>query len=350
MIAAAIDLDMAAIVSKREDSRVCLVSEGFGTVELDISDTSPRAEESGTSQALIRGLAAALQARGYDPGGFDAYLTSNIPVGSGLSSSAAFEVLMGKVFSALYCGDSLSPEVLAQMGQYAENEYFGKPCGLMDQLACALGGVVFLDFFKEGAPKAERLSFDFEAHGYGLFITNAGGSHVNLTEDYAAIPAEMRGIARCFGAEKLSRVEEAAFWQELPALRSRVSDRALLRAMHFFDENRRVREQLPHLRAGDIGAYLKRMAESGRSSLGLLQNLWPENRAERSLTLALAVSEKLLSGQGASRVHGGGFAGTIQALVPLEMGENYEAEMNRIFGAGACRALCLRDFGAQELR
>lgn len=350
VLAAAIDLDMLAVASKRKDSIVHIVSEGFGTLEIDISETLPKADEKGTAEALVRGAASALRVRGYSPEGFDAYLTSGVPTGSGLSSSAAFEVLMGKIFSALYCDDRLEAFELAKIGQYAENEYFGKPCGLMDQMTCAIGGVVFIDFSEPNYPKTESVNFSFEEHGYSLCVTNAGGSHADLTEEYASIIEEMRSVARCFGVEKLSCVDERAFHESIPGLRRKVSDRAILRTMHFFAEDRRVRQQLSFLKLGDMENYLRLMEKSGQSSMGLLQNLWPEDKPERSVALALAVSDSVLSGKGASRVHGGGFAGTIQALVPLEQSESYQSAMDSVFGIGACRTVTVRAAGACEFK
>ena len=349
VLAAAINLDMEAVVAKREDSTVNIVSEGFETLEINIFDNAPKPNEKGTTAALVRGIASALSARGHTLGGFDAYLTSSVPTGSGLSSSAAFEVLTGKIFSALFCGDSLDALELAKIGQYAENVYFGKPCGLMDQISCAVGGVVFIDLSEPNYTKTEHVNFSFEKHGYALYITNAGGSHANLTEEYAAITGEMSAVAGCFGMERLSQVDEQAFREGIPELRRRVSDRAILRAMHFFAENRRVRQQLSFLKAENMEDYINSMEMSGRSSMGLLQNLWPEDKSERSVALALAVSDSALFGKGTSRVHGGGFAGTIQALVPSRQGESYEAVMNRVFGVGACQAVAVRAVGVYEL-
>jgi len=350
VLAAAIDLDVLAVAAQRKDRKVNIMSEGYGALEIDLSDTAPDADEKGTTEALVRGVAFALKQRGYSPGGFNAYLTSRVPSGSGLSSSAAFEVLVGKIFSTLYCDDDLVPFELAKMGQYAENEYFGKPCGLMDQMACAMGGVVYIDFSEPIYPKNERIDFSFEKHGYVLYITNAGGSHADMTREYAAITEEMHAVAQYFGREKLSQVNEQVFKDQIPELRKKVSDRAILRAMHYFSENRRVRQQLSVLKAGNMGEYLKLMRASGQSSMGQLQNLWPENKSERSVALALAVSDAALSGTGASRVHGGGFAGTIQALVPSTQNHFYKAEMERIFGLGACRAVAVRDAGVYEFK
>lgn len=350
VLAAAIDLDMAAAVAQREDCTVRIVSEGFGELEIDISDTSRRPEEKGKTEALVRGVASAIKERGYTLKGFDVYLKSNVPRGSGLSSSAAFELLVGKIFSALFCSDGLDTTELARIGQYAENEYFGKPCGLMDQMACATGGVVFIDFAEPENPYSEGDDFAFEENGYSLCITNAGGSHAELTDEYAAITDEMYSIAHHFGQDKLAYVSERKFYDSLPELRGRVSDRAILRAMHFFSENNRVKKQLTNLKAGNIEEYLKLMGQSGKSSMGLLQNVWPADKSERSVALALAVSDAALCGNGVSRVHGGGFAGTIQAVVGREMLHSYKKTMDTVFGKGSCQIVNVRAIGAYELK
>lgn len=347
VLCAAVTLDMTAAAAPREDMTVRILSEGFGEISADLSDLGVVEREKGSSAALIRGIAKAISDKGGKLRGFDAYIRSNVPQGSGLSSSAAYEVLIGKIFSELFCEDVFSPTELAIFGQYAENVYFGKPCGLMDQMASALGGVVFIDFENPKEPKARGIEFDFEGAGYSLCITNAGGSHADLTGDYAAITEEMRSVSRFFGKNALREVCEQEFRAAIPSLRGTVCDRAILRAMHFFDENRRVHEQLRALEDGETGRYLELMNASGRSSMTMLQNIWPTfDGGERSLALALALSEAFLKGDGAVRVHGGGFAGTIQAFVPTGRTAEYKKLMDETFGEGACCVMAVRPVGA----
>lgn len=350
VLCAAVMLDMTAAAAPREDTRVCVLSEGFGEICVDISDLTIHENEKGSSAALIRGVAKAMSKRGTKLRGFDAYIRSNVPQGSGLSSSAAYEVLIGEIFNELFsCG--FTPTELAQFGQYAENKYFGKPCGLMDQMASALGGVVFIDFFDPAAPRFEQLDLSFEKYGYSICITNAGGSHADLTDEYAAITSEMLSVARYFGKDVLREVDEKEFFAALPALRKTVTDRALLRAMHYFSENNRVELQLKALKNGSIDDYLTLMESSGRSSMAMLQNVWASGcTQERSLSLALAVSDSILNGDGVSRVHGGGFAGTIQALVPSEKARDYKNEMDRVFGEEACHIMAVRPVGAYRIK
>ena len=350
VLAAAVTMDMTAAASPREDSVVRVFSHGFGEISVDLSELDVKENEKGSSNALIRGIAAAMNEEGRALRGFDAYIRSNVPQGSGLSSSAAYEVLIGKIFSSLFCEDSFTPTQLAIFGQFAENRFFGKPCGLMDQMASALGGVVFIDFKDPKAPKTQVVDFDFESAGYRLCITNCGGSHADLTGDYAAITTEMRTVSDFFGKTVLREVSESAFYAALPEFRKSVSDRALLRAMHFFDENERVQQQYAALKDGNIKEYLRLMNRSGRSSEMQLQNIWPTNGAgERSLALALQLTERFLKGEGAFRVHGGGFAGTIQAFVPAARAEEYKKTMDSVFGISACCIMAVRAVGAYTI-
>ncbi|MDR0898312.1 MAG: galactokinase [Oscillospiraceae bacterium] len=347
VLAAAIDRDSLLAAAPRSDMRVRLHSEGYAPIELDLTDLSPQSAETGTTAALVRGCAAALAKAGRAVGGFDAAATSEVMPGSGLSSSAAMEVLLLATLDGLYGDGTLPAPERAQMAQFAENVYFGKPSGLMDQMASSVGGLVAIDF--GGAePIIDPLSFDFAAQGYALAVVHTGGSHDNLTAAYAAIPAEMEQVAAQFGQKRLRDVDPAAFEAELPALRSRVSDRALLRAMHFFTEDARVPQQAAALRRGDLPGFLALINASGESSQALLQNLY-QSPPEEPLALALALSQQMLAGCGAWRVHGGGFAGTILAFVPLDRLDAYRARMDAVFGAGACQPLNIRPVGALEI-
>lgn len=353
VLAAAVSLDMAAAVAPREDLRARVRSKGMPDVDIDLRSLAPEKAEEGSSAALVRGVAAGVVKLGGKIGGFDAALVSRIPVGAGFSSSAAYEILLGTILNELYNNASLSPAQLARVGYAAENTYFNKPCGMMDQTACAEGGVVAIDFFDPEKPVIEKIACDFGAHGYRLFITNAGGSHADLTDEYAAIPREMRAIASLLGAEYLRFADERVFYDSIPALRRSAGDRAVLRAMHFFDENRRARLEADALKAGNIKELVSLMRESGASSELLLQNIWPgDHGQERSVALALAASQRLLAKSGGAwRVHGGGFAGTIQALVPEALADEYMETMNAwMDDACACRPVSVRPVGGYVIR
>jgi galactokinase len=342
VLAASVNLDTVAVVSQRTDRKVSVVSEGYKPFTITLDTLDAQKNEKGKSHAIVRGMANYLSGgKGFC--GFDAYTTSNVPKGSGLSSSAAFEVLIGKIFSFLYCNNSIKPSELAEAGHLAEVNYFGKPCGKMDQYACATGGIVYLDFFSD-ITKSEAVDISFKNLGYSLFITNAGGSHAHLTPEYAAVPEEMRRVAREFGKERLSDIEETLFFRKFSSLRGRVSDRALSRSLHYFTEVNRVKAQLDALKKGDIDTYLPLMQQSGDSSLLNLQNIYPMcDQNERSLALALGISKRLGA---VSRVHGGGFAGTIQALVKNEYADSYKADMENIFGNGSSVEVAIRPVGA----
>ncbi len=343
VLCGSVNLDTIAVVSPRCDTKVTVVSHGYEPFSVDISDLEAHESEKSTSMAIVRGMAKAINEKtGAKLCGFDAYTMSQVPKGSGLSSSAAFEILIGKIFSTLCLDNSLESSEIAEMGHFAENVYFGKPCGKMDQYACATGGIVFIDF-KTPVPSYESVNVSFSDLGYTLFITDAGGNHANLTPEYAAVPAEMREIAKCFGKEKLSEVSFNDFYRELPTLREKLSHRALSRALHYFKENDRVKKQLDALKKGDIKTYLDLMQKSGDSSLLNLQNIYPMcDATERSLSLALGLS---LDFGEVTRVHGGGFAGTIQALVKNERADEYKDYMERIFGKGKVYAIAIRSVG-----
>ncbi len=353
VIAASIDLDIIAVARPREDSIVRLLSEGFrpNTVDLD-RFTAPDENQMFTSNALIAGMAACFREAGLQVGGFDAYTTSNVFKGSGLSSSAAFEVMMGTILSHLYNDGKVDRVEIAKMAQVTENRFFGKPCGLMDQVACAHGGIVAIDFADPAAPVITPMDFDLTAAGYALCIINTGGSHADLNDDYASVPAEMKAAAAAMGVPVLREADEQAFVAAIPALRAQVGDRAILRALHFFAENRRVESQTKALQTGDLDRFLSGVLASGRSSFCYLQNVYTnKNVAEQGLSLALAVTERALGDipGTAWRVHGGGFAGTIQAFVPARYASDYAAQMNAVFGEGACHILHVRPTGAARL-
>lgn len=351
ILAAAVTLDMLAAVAPRSDGRILLESRGYGRTEIALDDLAPKLKEEGTTAALLRGIAARLLEWGHVIGGFEAYVSSDVPAGGGLSSSAAMEVLIGSIFNFLYNKGALSPVCLARAGQYAENRYFGKPCGLMDQLACAVGGAAAVDFGQAEEPKVVRIACDFDAMGHALYVVNAGGSHAGLTDEYSAIPSEMGTVAAAFGQCVLRQVPKADFYARLGELRGKVSDRAILRAMHFYNEDERAVAFGRALEARDIEACKAIMLASGASSMNRLQNIYPAALAgERSVALALALSEEVLAGRGAWRIQGGGFAGTIEALVPHELCGAYEAMMHAAFGPGCCSRLQIRPVGGYRLK
>jgi|LSQX01.2.fsa_nt_gb galactokinase len=359
VLAAAVNIDIIAVVAERSDGTIRLKSEGFDEDVVDISDIEPESYPKLSSRALIAGICAGFAQRGYKIGGFDAYTTSNVIKGSGLSSSAAFEVMVANILNVLYNGGEIPAPELAVISQYSENEYFGKPCGLMDQTACAVGGFVAIDFEVKGKAKIEKLSFNPADKGYTLFIVNTGGSHSDLNEDYASIPREMKAVAAKFGRDALRGISAEELVPQIPALRAEHGDRAVLRALHFIAENDRVAMQADALRDGDMDAFLDGVDASGRSSFQYLQNVFTTHSpAEQGLSLALALTDtyfaarniKRGAGGYACRVHGGGFAGTILAFVPSEQADGYRKYIDGVYGEGACMPLQIRDEGAVELR
>ena len=349
VLAAAVQLDAIAVVSFHEEGVIRIHSEGYGSFSVELSDLTVQAEEKG-SKAIVRGIVSRFSEMGVLVGGFDVYSTSDVLAGSGISSSAAFETLIGTVIDLHYNDGKAGAVEIAKIGQYAENVYFGKKCGLMDQMASSLGGLVFIDFDDTESPKVDSFSFDFEQAGYCICVTDTGGNHVNLTPDYVAVRSEMEEIAAQFGKEYLRQVDEEEFYRDLPKLRKICSDRAVLRAAHFFGDNRRAREETEALRANDIGRFLFLVRESGDSSANLLQNLYSASvPKEQGIPLGIMVSKRVLGEKGAVRVHGGGFAGTIQAFVPLELTEAYVEEMNRTFGKGSCYVFRIRPVGGTEV-
>ena len=343
VLAAAVDLEMRAAVTPNHDGVIRVFSQGFAPVEVALGDWTPRPEERNTTAALVRGMAAQFIRRGAALTGLDMRVTSQVPVGSGLSSSAAFEVLLGRVFSGLCCGGSVSPEDIARMGQTAERDYFGKPCGLMDQMASSVGGLVYMDFADPVHPAMERIDCDLGASGYGLFIVDSGADHADLTADYAAIPAELEQVCRVFGAEVLRQVDETEFYRRLPAVRAAAGDRAALRAIHVFDENRRAAAEAEALRKGDFPAFLALVNVSGASSWQYLQNVTSGDPRQQALAVTLAVCRHALGGQGAVRVHGGGFAGTALAFVPDDRREMFRRTVEQTLGVDKCRLLSVRN-------
>lgn len=352
VVAASIDLDIIAVASKREDSVIAVKSEGFPEDVVDFSKYSaPDEAKFGSSESIIAGMVQGFIKDGYKVGGFDAYTTSNVLKGSGLSSSAAFEDMIGNILSHSYNDGCVDNVEIAKLAQYAENVFFGKPCGLMDQVACAVGGIVAIDFADPKAPVINKVDFDISAAGYNLCIVNTGGNHADLTDDYASVPAEMKSVANYFGKSVLREVDEELLLSELAALREKVGDRAILRALHFFGENKRVKAQREALEANDLDAYFAEVISSGKSSFCYLQNVYTvKNLKEQGLSLALCLAESYLAGKRAAyRVHGGGFAGTIQAYVPMSDVEGFRALMDGVFGEGKCIVLRIRPEGAVKI-
>jgi len=346
VLAASVHLDSLAAAFPTEGRVVELSSEGFPEpFAVDLRSQEPAAAERGRTESLIRGVASRLAALGYRVGGFRGCITSEVLRGSGLSSSASIEVLIGTIFNHLFNEGTIPSVTLAIVGQYAENTFFGKPCGLEDQLACATGGIIGIDFRDPAQPEIERVPFGFLEFGYTLMVVDTGGSHDDLTPDYAAIPAEMRAVASAFGRSVCREITREEVLASISRLREGAGDRAILRALHFFADNERVARQIEALKKRDIATYLSCVRQSGSSSWRLLQNCASPRAAGQPIPLALAVSDELLAGAGASRVHGGGFAGTIQVYVPTERAASYRSAMEAIFGAGSVTALQVRNSG-----
>jgi galactokinase len=347
VLAAAVNLDTAALASPREDRLVFLNSAGYPPLKLDLGDLAPQPGEAGSTAALIRGVAARMQGLGYEIGGFDAVMTSRVMSGSGLSSSAAFEVAVAAIFDALYNGFTLDAKVRAQIGQFAENAYFGKPSGLMDQMASSVGGLVAMDF-KEEEPRVTALPFSFAASGFRLIVVDTRGSHDDLTSAYSAIKSEMQAAARVMGAEVLRERDKKAFLHSLPDIIRQAGDRAALRALHFYNENQRVAKAVEALKGNDLPCFFRMVRQSGLSSWTMLQNLYAHPQSQ-PLALALALAEEVLAGEGACRVHGGGFAGTTLNFVPDGKVDAFTRQMDAIFGEGCCHVLDVRAEGAVQV-
>ena len=346
VLACAVNLDNVAVVSQNNDNIIRVASVGFEPVIIDLNDLEIHKDEIDNASALVRGVSFELVKRGYNIGGFDALTKSMVPSGSGLSSSAAFEVLLTYILDKLYNKGNISPITIAQISQKAETNYFGKPCGLMDQTACAAGGFAEIDFADTKNPILHRLSFDINEQGFALCVVNTGGSHADLTVDYAAIKNEMASVAAYFGKSVLRDCDEHQFYDDISQIRKTCGDRAVLRAIHFFNDNRRVGIQADALRNGDFERFLQLVNESGQSSWELLQNTYStSNVKEQGLCIGLAIAAKILHKQGAFRVHGGGFGGTIQAFVPKELLTEFETQMEKVFGKNSVYVLTVRNDG-----
>lgn len=350
VLAASINLDAIAVVKPLKGNVVKIISGDYPMIAMDIYNLEVREDEKETTNALVRGMLAGFASRGYKVGGFQAYITSDVLIGAGLSSSAAFETLIGNILSGLYNDMKISPVDIAMIGQYAENEYFGKPCGLMDQMASSVGNLVHIDFADKDDPKIESVGCDLASYGYSLCITDTKGSHADLTADYAAVPQEMRAVAAVFGKDVLYGVTLEEILEKSVEISEKAGDRALLRAIHFVTENKRVQEEVRALKAGDFDAFLSTVKASGDSSFKYLQNVYTNHDVQhQNVSIALAISDTVLGSDGVSRVHGGGFAGTIQAFVKNEAVERYKKAMDQTFGQGACSVLMIRKFGGMKV-
>ncbi len=342
VLAASINLDSIGIVSKQENI-IEIVSDGFNIGPISIDEVEYVEEEKGTSTSLVKGVVSRLKELNYTIGGFKAYITSDVLIGAGLSSSACFEDMIGTIINGLYNDMSIDKITIAKVGQYAENVYFGKPCGLMDQCACIVGGLVSIDFKNPSEPIVKEVNVDFSEFNYSLCIVDAKGSHASLTEEYASIPQEMKKVANYFDQEVLREVDEKEFKSHIPDLRKECGDRSVLRAYHFFNENKRVIKLVEALEHKDINEFCKYIEESGNSSYEVLQNVYttsdPQNQ---SLSIALTISKDVLNNKGVSRVHGGGFSGTIQAFVSNDYVHIYKQEIEKIFGVNSCHILKIR--------
>lgn len=350
VLAGSVNLDIIAVVAPNEDNIIRIQSEGFRFNTIDLADLSIHEDEIDHSEALVRGVVANFTQRGCTVKGFDAYTTSTVLKGSGLSSSAAFEVLLGNIINTMYFDGQCDAVQIAQIGQYAENVYYGKPSGLLDQMASSVGAMVTVDFADKAAPIVQRVDFDFAATGHALCIIDSGADHADLTPEYAAVPGELKEICAHFGKNVLREVAEDDFYAALPELREKCGDRAVLRAIHVYNDNHRVEREVEALCAGDFDTFLSCVKESGLSSWRCLQNVVPAGYTRnQEVALALTLAEKLLDGRGACRVHGGGFAGTIQAYVPMDLLDDFKSEMERVLGEGSCHVLSIRPVGGTRL-
>ena len=350
VLAASVDLDTVAAAAKRDDSVIVEKSFNFDALEVDISDLNIHTEEFGKSSGLIRGMCAGFVEYGYKIGGFNAASMSRVLSGSGLSSSAAYEVLIGTILNHLYNDGKVSAVEIAKIAQFAENKYFGKPCGLMDQMASSVGSFITIDFKDPSEPIIKKVNFDFASCGHALCIIDTGGDHADLTDDYAAVRGEMEQAAEVFGKNVLRDVDETEFMRNISLVREKVNDRAVLRAMHFYAENKRAEAEVKALESGDFDAFKELVTESGRSSYMYNQNVFTtKDVAHQGVSLALAMCEYLLKGKGAWRVHGGGFAGTVQAFVPVDMLDDFCEKIEAVFSKGSCHVLSIRPFGGIKL-
>lgn len=354
VLAASINLDCIAVVRPTDDDIIRFVSEGYDEIIVDITELEKQDEEEGTTRSLVKGVVSCFKNDGRKYGGFCAYLTSDVLIGAGLSSSAAFETILGTILSGVYNDGEVSFIRIAQIGQYAENVYFGKPCGLMDQMACSSGNLVHINFNDPTNPIVEKVDFDLDAKGYSLCITDTKGSHANLTDEYAAIPSEMKAAAAVFGKEVLSDLTMEELLSRASEVREKANDRGFLRALHYVSENQRVKQQVKCLLQDDIDGFLELVKESGNSSYKYLQNVFvSKDMAHQNVSVALGISEMILNQNGnhygVSRVHGGGFAGTIQAIVKNEFVADYKKMLDSVYGEDACSILKIRKYGGIEV-
>lgn len=350
VLAASINLDAIAVVSKNDDGIIRVKSKGHRMNVVDLNDLAPSESQYGNSTALVQGVAKGIIDLGFKVSSFDACTTSDVMGGSGLSSSAAYEVLLGTIMSYLFNDGAISPVDIAKVAQYAENVHFGKPCGLLDQMASSVGTFVTIDFKSTSEPVIKKVDFDFSKSGHSLCIVDTGGNHSDLTDDYAAVRGEMESVAKAMGKNVLREVTYDDFFAALPTLKDKVNDRALLRAIHFFGENKKVDEAIACLENNDFEGFKQIIIASGRSSFMLNQNVYtPKNPTEQKLSLALAITKEILEGKGAWRVHGGGFAGTIQAFVPNDMLDEYKSTIEGVFGDGSCHVLIIRPVGGTQV-
>jgi galactokinase len=347
VLAGAVNLDNVCVAGKNNSNVIRILSEGYPGFDVDLASLKPDKKEHFTSAALVRGICSRLKESGYAIGGFDACIDGGVPKGSGLSSSASFEVLIGAILSQLFNAGKVGPIQNAIIGQYSENNYFGKPCGLMDQTACAMGGLITIDFKDPSKPVVKKVNFDFVATGFSLVITDTGGNHADLNDEYASLPTDMKAVAAELGAKVLRQVTLEQIIDIAPKIRAKVGDRAILRAIHFQGDNQRVVDQVAALEKNNFKSFLGMVTESGYSSFMYNQNVYPVNNVrEQGVSLALALSELVLKGEGAWRVHGGGFAGTIQAFVPKKLLDKYVKTLEHVYGKGSCHILFIRHQGA----
>ncbi len=350
VLAGAVNMDNVAVAAKNNTNIVTIESVGYPKIVVDLNKLTPDKSEFYTSESLVRGVSARLKELGYKIGGFDACIDGGVPKGSGLSSSASFEVMVGAIISELFNDGKLDPVQNAIIGQYAENNFFGKPCGLMDQTACAMGGLITIDFEDPSKPVVKKVNFDFVATGFALVITDTGGNHADLNDEYASLPTDMKAVAGELGKKVLRQVTLEQVVDIAPKIREKVGDRALLRAYHFLGDNQRVVDQVAALEKNDFKSFLNMVIESGYSSYMYNQNIFPVNNVrEQGVSLALALSEMVLKGQGAWRVHGGGFAGTIQAFVPQNLLDKYVSTLEHVYGKGSCHKLFIRAKGSVKV-
>ena len=350
VLAAAVNLDTVAAVRPNGTDTIRILSQGYPLCQVKLTELEPVEAEINSTPALIRGVAARFAQLGCKVEGFDAYCESTVLPGSGLSSSAAYEVLIGTIINHLFFDGRVTQAEVAQIGQYAENVFFGKPCGLMDQTASAVGNLVTIDFFDKDHPVIEPVNFDFASCGHALCIIDSGADHADLTDEYAAVPGEIKAVAACLGKEVLTQIDEAEFYAKIPELRQKCGDRAVMRCIHFYQENARVPQQVAALREGNFDKFLMLVKQSGYSSYMYLQNVIPAGyKAHQDVAVALGLAEHYLQGRGAYRVHGGGFAGTIQAFVPVDLVESFKTGIDAVLGEGACHVLNIRPQGGVEM-